>query len=236
MHPPPPGAARCRLDAEERVARTLLAAGRHEEAASATRTLFATASNTGQPLHATRLLLLLARVHREAAAPLPALPYALAAAHHARALHADQLAAEAAVELARLWSDMGGEGAARAAAELEAAMPFVLAHGSAELAAGAQGALAEALMAAAASRQELEQRGDWWAAALRCWGAVLGGAAPAWPRRCSTSRPPPSQGTSEGACPAPPTHICAGCCRCWRRRSGSAWSWRMGRPPPTPPT
>ncbi len=138
----------CRLEAEERIAQTLAAAGRTEEALAAAHKLFAMASTTGQPLHSTRLLLLLARVQREAGAPMAALPYALSCAKHAQQLAADLLAAEAAVEVALLWCDMGGVAhAQRAQRELEAALPTVLAHGGLELQARAQLALAEALMA-----------------------------------------------------------------------------------------
>lgn len=116
------------------MARTLLAAGRHEDAAAAAHKLFAVASATGQPLHAARLLLLLARVQREAGAPLAALPYALTCAAHARTLAADLLAAEAAVVVAQVWADMGAAAcAARARRELEAVLPTVMAHGGLEL-------------------------------------------------------------------------------------------------------
>lgn len=115
---------------------------------SAAHKLFAMASTTGQPLHCARLLLLLARVQREAGAPMVALPYALSCANHAQQLAADLLAAEAAIEVALLWCDMGGAAhAQRAQRELEAALPTVLAHGSLEQQARAQLALAEALMA-----------------------------------------------------------------------------------------
>ncbi|KAL4854908.1 Anaphase-promoting complex subunit 5 [Chlorella vulgaris] len=136
-----------RLEAEERVARTLLAAGRVDEAVQAAQSLFAAAVATGQALHTTRLLLLLARAHQQAGSPLTALPYALTAIDHARQLHADMLAAEAAVLMARLWCDMGPQHAQHAQQELEAALPIILAHGSLELQAAAQTALAEAVMA-----------------------------------------------------------------------------------------
>lgn len=151
-----------RLEAEERIARTLAAAGRMEEAVAAARKLFAMASTTGQPLHSTRLLLLLARVQREAGAPMAALPYALSCANHAQQLAADLLAAEAAVEVAMLWCDMGGTAhAQRAQRELEAALPTVLAHGSLELQARAQLALAEALMAQHDTPASLAVDAEW---------------------------------------------------------------------------
>lgn len=123
--------------------------------------LLAMAASSGQPLHSARLLALLGRIHREAGAPLAALPYALAAAGHARQLAADLLAAEAAVLVAQLRLDLGREHAAQAAAELEGALPLVLAQGGLELQARAQGALAEALMARHASTQGLAQDAEW---------------------------------------------------------------------------
>lgn len=156
-HPPPTRS----LEAEERLARTLAAAGRTEEAAAAAQRLFAMAAATGQLLHSARLLVLLGRIHAEAGAPLAALPYALAAVGHARQLSADLLAAEAAVLVAQLWLDLGREHAAHAAAELEAALPLVLAQGGLELQARAQGALAEALMARHSSPAELAQDSEW---------------------------------------------------------------------------
>ena len=143
------------------MARTLQVAGRTEEAAHAAHTLFAMAAATGQPLHSTRLLLLLGRIHREAGAPLAALPYALSAAAHARQLAADLVAAEAAVLMAQLWCDLGAEHAAHAQAELEGALPLVLAHGAQDLQARAQVALAEALMAKHATPAALQADAEW---------------------------------------------------------------------------
>ena len=150
-----------RLEAEERLARTLAVAGRSEEAAAAAQRLCSMASATGQPLHSTRLLLLLGRIHREAGAPLAALPYALATAFHARQLAADLLAAEAALLMGQLWCDLGPQHAAHAAAELEGALPVVLAHGPLELQARAQAALAEALMAKHATLAGLAEDAEW---------------------------------------------------------------------------
>lgn len=141
--------------------RTLAAAGRSEDAARAAHQLFAMAAATGQPLHTARLLLLLARVHREAGAPMAALPYALSCAAHARQLHADLLAAEAAVLLAQLWCDMGAQHAQHAQRELETALPTILAHGGLDLQARAQASLAEALMAKHASPAGLAGDAEW---------------------------------------------------------------------------
>ena len=156
--------ARCpdRLEAEERLARTLLAAGRTEDAAAAAHKLFAMAAATGQQLHAARLLLLLGRAHREAGAPLAALPYALSCVYHARQLAADLLSCEAAVLMAQLWCDLGAEHAQHAQQELEGALPLILAHGSHELQARAQVALAEALMAKHATPAGLHEDAEWW--------------------------------------------------------------------------
>lgn len=93
---------------------------------------------------------------------MAALPYALSCAKHAQQLAADLLAAEAAVEVALLWCDMGGVAhAQRAQRELEAALPTVLAHGGLELQARAQLALAEALMAQHDTPASLAADAEW---------------------------------------------------------------------------
>lgn len=89
----------CRLEAEERAARTLAAQGQAEAAAAAAQRLFAAASEAGQALPALRLLLLLGRLHMEVGAPLVALPYLLSARAHCRQLHLDVMGAEVAVLL-----------------------------------------------------------------------------------------------------------------------------------------
>lgn len=156
-----------RLEAEERLARTLLASGRTEDAAAAAHKLFAMAAATGQQLHAARLLLLLGRAHREAGAPLAALPYALSCVYHARQLAADLLSCEAAVLMAQLWCDLGAEHAQHAQQELEGALPLILAHGSQELQARAQVALAEALMAKHGTPASLKEDAEWWVSGWR---------------------------------------------------------------------
>lgn len=149
----------------------MLAAGRTEDAAAAAHKLFAMAAATGQQLHATRLLLLLARAHREAGAPLAALPYALSCAYHARQLAADLLSCEAAVLMAQLWCDLGAEHAQHAQQELEGALPLILAHGSQELQARAQVAMAEALMARHATPASLREDAEWWVAGAAEWSS-----------------------------------------------------------------
>ena len=119
------------------------------------------ASTTGQPLHSARLQLLLARVHQQAGAPMAALPYALTATAHARQLAAGMLAAEAVVLLAGLWCDMGAQHAQHARRELEGALPSILAHGSLELQAAAQVALAEACMTQHVTPAGLREDGEW---------------------------------------------------------------------------
>lgn len=89
----------CRFEAEERAVRTLAAQGQAEAAAAAAQRLFSAASEAGQTLPAVRILLLLARVHWGAGAPLLALPYLLSCRSHCRQLHLDVLGAEAAVLL-----------------------------------------------------------------------------------------------------------------------------------------
>ena len=162
-----------RLEAEERLARTLLASGRTEDAVAAAHKLFAMAAATGQQLHAARLLLLLGRAHREAGAPLAALPYALSCVYHARQLAADLLSCEAAVLMAQLWCDLGAEHAQHAQQELEGALPLILAHGSQELQARAQVALAEALMAKHATPAGLHEDAEWWVVLSGVGGAGL---------------------------------------------------------------
>ncbi|KAK9811686.1 hypothetical protein WJX72_008344 [[Myrmecia] bisecta] len=138
-----------RLEAEEAAVQTLLAAGRLQEAASAACQVFATCVDAGMQVAAVRLLLLLARIHQAAAAPVSALPYVLNCLLHASHLQLDMLAAEAAAVLADVWLALGRCHAGHAVQQLQSLLPLVLGHGELSLQAKVQLALAESLLAQA---------------------------------------------------------------------------------------
>lgn len=154
-------ALRCRFEAEERLVRTLLAAGQMEAAVKAAHALFAMTTEAGQPIHSARLLLLLGEIHSRAGAPMVALPYALSCAAHCRQLHLDQLGAEAALLMAELWADLCPSSLRRSQEEVEAVLPLILAHGSLDLQARAQLQLAEVLMAGHPTVEALQADSDW---------------------------------------------------------------------------
>jgi hypothetical protein len=156
-------AAGWRLDGEERIVRTQLAGNLHAEAARGAAALAAAAAAARQPLAATRAALLAARarVAAGAAAAAGAVPYLLRVLRQAQDMHADLLAAEAAVLLAQAWS---GEGPARRREARRAAggaLPLILAHGPVELRQRARQALAEIVMAGCSTKEEILGESEW---------------------------------------------------------------------------
>ncbi|DBA68299.1 TPA: hypothetical protein ACH3X2_013621 [Trebouxia sp. C0005] len=136
-----------RIDAQQAHVRTLLVAGRYDEAAEAARELFESCTEAGLQVQAVELLLLLGQIHEAAGAPLTALPYVLSCLLHSTVLHMDLLAADATCSLSRIWLAMGPAHGPQAVQQLRSVLPTVLGNADTDLQARVQLVLAQALLA-----------------------------------------------------------------------------------------
>ncbi|KAL0018583.1 hypothetical protein WJX79_009184 [Trebouxia sp. C0005] len=135
------------MDAQQAHVRTLLVAGRYDEAAEAARELFESCTEAGLQVQAVELLLLLGQIHEAAGAPLTALPYVLSCLLHSTVLHMDLLAADATCSLSRIWLAMGPAHGPQAVQQLRSVLPTVLGNADTDLQARVQLVLAQALLA-----------------------------------------------------------------------------------------
>ncbi|MEW5312226.1 MAG: hypothetical protein WDW38_003873, partial [Sanguina aurantia] len=94
---------RIRLQSQHLVVQGLTASGDLARAFAAATDLFANSTHAGLQYEAMQALLLLSEVHLAANDPMGALQYSLACRLHARELHHDILAAQAAVSVACCW-------------------------------------------------------------------------------------------------------------------------------------
>lgn len=122
-----------KMDATHRHARTLLAAGQFNEAASVARTLFDMCYKANMQLDSVMALLLMADIHKKAESIISGLPYALASLTLSQCFNLDLLHATAMVTVAELWLGLGSSHAERALRLLHQCMPMVLGHGGREL-------------------------------------------------------------------------------------------------------
>ena len=98
-----------RLEGETRVVKTILAAGDYPAAARAAAHMFDVAQNTGQPMYAARLLVLLGKIHLRGGAAGVGLRYLESAKEEGRLMRLDELEAEAAVLAAEAWCEVAAE-------------------------------------------------------------------------------------------------------------------------------
>lgn len=95
-----------RLEGEIRVVKTILAVGDYPAAARAAACIFDVAQNTGQPMYAARLLVLLGKIHLRGGAAGVGLRYLESAREEGRLMRLDVLEAEAAVLAAEAWCEV----------------------------------------------------------------------------------------------------------------------------------
>jgi len=141
-----------RLEGEVRVVKTILASGDYPAAARAAAHMFDVAQNTGQPMYAARLLVLLGKIHLRGGAAGVGLRYLESAKEEGRLMRLDQLEAEAAVLAAEAWCEVAAENDTRkektnraspsssvvraavaAQKEIERCLPVIRSYGNLEL-------------------------------------------------------------------------------------------------------
>jgi hypothetical protein len=172
-----------KLEARWRMAQALLQRGGGDTAAAAAAAsaldaadaLFGDAAAAGRQRDAARALLLAARSLLAAGHPSGALPYALSAGLHCRALQLDALAAESAALSAQCWAAAVPGGGAHALRGLRSALPQALAHASGR----ARGELLRALAEMMVGEREAAAEEE--ACALLSGAALAFEEAECWP-------------------------------------------------------
>ncbi|CAK9272339.1 unnamed protein product [Sphagnum jensenii] len=122
-----------KTEAAFRHTRSFLASGHLDEATTSARALFSSCYKANNQLNTGLVLLLLADIHKRAGSAVTGLPYALAGLTLCQSFSLDLLQVTAMVTLAELWLDLGVSHAARALLLLYQCLPIVLGHGSLEL-------------------------------------------------------------------------------------------------------
>mmetsp|Transcript_39780 Transcript_39780/g.112874 ORF Transcript_39780/g.112874 Transcript_39780/m.112874 type:complete len:539 (-) Transcript_39780:164-1780(-) len=125
---------------------SIVLVGDHLRAAEAARRLFNQCLSSGLQVPCTQLLGFIGRAHLAAGSCATALPYLLTCMAHCEALGMDLELADATVNLAEAWCQLGCPHVPGAVKLLRDVLPLVLGRGGAELRARAQLAMARAML------------------------------------------------------------------------------------------
>lgn len=123
--------------------KTHLAVCQYKEAAVSANKLFSLCFKSNMQQDSIEMLLLMADIHKKAGNAVTGLPYVLSALTLCQSLNLDLLQASAIVTLAELWLGLGVFPGQRPLVLLQQCMPIVLGHGSLQLRARANLAIAQ---------------------------------------------------------------------------------------------
>jgi len=116
-----------KVEVREAIALAYLSGEYYAEAEKVAHAGYTLAKNACLPIYALRLLLLIGRIHIESGSWKTGMPHICSVLEQYREMDADLIGAEAALYMAKIWSEMGSQYVDRSIEEIEAALPIILA-------------------------------------------------------------------------------------------------------------